>query len=65
VISIVDAKDLQYVLRPTIYRPFGRPLVISADRSEGTGRLLGEAVADRRASAEPIEVDRVPEPAKR
>jgi hypothetical protein len=58
-ISIVDANDLQYVLRPTVYRPFG----VSADRSEGPRRPFGEAVADRVASA--AEVDRIPEPSKR
>ena len=61
VISIVDAKDLQYVLRPTIYRPLGA----SADRSEGTRRPLGEAVAGGGASAGSTKVDHVPEPSKR
>ena len=58
-ISIVDANDLQYVLRPTVYRPFG----VSADRSEGTRRPFGEAAADRGASAS--EMDRIPESSKR
>ena len=60
-ISIVDDKDLQYVLRPTIYRPLGA----STDRSEGTRRPLGEAVAGGGASAGSTKVDHVPEPSKR
>jgi hypothetical protein len=61
VISIVDAKDLQYVLRPTVYRPFGA----GADRSEGSRRLLGETVADRGASAQTAELDQAAVPSKR
>jgi hypothetical protein len=57
-ISIVDVKDLQYVLRPTVYRPF----LASAERPDASRRMLGEARPDRALNAE---VEHVAEPSRR
>ena len=51
-ISIVDASDLQYVLRPTVYRPVGEraeAVILMRDAASGGPAFAPEAVILMRA----------------
>jgi hypothetical protein len=52
-ISIIDATELQYVLRPTVYRPFGR----QDDRQTEPRWVADDSSVERQRAAD---VDRLP-----